>query len=109
MTAALRLPFLRTTDWRSRWLHIGGGSTLHRAQRVEATLKAWREWPHGPGETVCGLRGDLHMPGFVSRLSAKRCPKCCKSVGIPLGLGAPYNDASMFPPEGRALITEGEG
>ncbi len=93
---------MKVDEWRSRWVQIGGLITLHRVRRI-ANRRAWKDLPSGPGETVCGKKGNVNMPGFLSRMSAKRCPRCCELVGIPKGIGAPYNDPTLFPPEGRAL------
>lgn len=47
----------------------------------------------GPGETVCGIKARLHMPGVFSRMGAPRCRKCCKMIGIPPGAGIPFNNS----------------
>jgi hypothetical protein len=41
------------------------------------------------GSTLCGIKGNLYMPGLFSRMSAPRCRVCCKILSIPEGLGAP--------------------
>ena len=51
-------------------------------------------------ETVCGEKWEAtNMPGFLSRTGAPRCRKCCKRLGIPPGIGAPYN-AGIAEPSG---------
>ncbi len=98
--------FHKVNDWRSRWVNtLGRGTKIHRLAKLTSSRKAWREYPSGRGETVCGIVGMVWMPGFLSRLAAARCPKCCKLVGIPTGNGAPYNDPTLFPPEGKAIVT----
>lgn len=97
------LAFPRVNDWRSRWVQVGSGVMLHRVRKIIVSPKAWREWPTSDGVTVCGKDDVVSMPGFMSRLAAKRCPKCCKLLGIPNGIGAPYNDPTLFPPEGKAV------
>lgn len=76
-------------NWRSRWLHLKDGVSMHRVAAI------WWEEPdegiRGPGRTVCGAEGFLHMPGIFSRMSARRCPLCCDALGIPRGYGAPFN------------------
>jgi len=98
MAAKAKARVIPTPDgWHSRWLQLGDRRTrLHRVKR-------FRPWPgrdpfFGPsgfwnvrGVTVCGIKGQLWMPGVVSRMGAQRCPACCKALGIPNGYGAPYN------------------
>ena len=97
-----KLPFSTIRSWRSRWVQHGPrGEMLHRVKRLD-NPRAWSRFPSGDGETVCGRKGLVTMPGFMSRMFAKRCPKCCKALGVPNGTGAPYNDPTLFPPEGRA-------
>lgn len=86
MTAPpLRIPL---KHWRSRWLQVRRGISLHRVASIE-----WEcdQKIGGAGATVCGRTGRLHMPGFFSRMDAPRCHACCKALGIPKGTGAPYN------------------
>jgi hypothetical protein len=45
----------------------------------------------GRGKTICGIEGDLVMPGIFSRMGLPRCPECCKLMNIPEGNGNPYN------------------
>jgi hypothetical protein len=97
------LPFTKPDDWRSRWVQVGAGAMLHRVKWINVSRRAWKEWPTAMGSTVCDKADVVSMPGFVSRLSAKRCPKCCKLLGIPNGVGAPYNDPTLFPPEGSPI------
>lgn len=83
-------PPLRLTraDWRRRWLQTTRGLALHRVSTIQ-----WGsdERISGRGETVCGRRGRLMMPGIFSRMDAPRCVQCCQAMGIPCGDGAPYN------------------
>lgn len=94
-------------NWRSRWLHADGSEFIHRV--AEAT---WGHLPdpndpsdvfepNGPndeemieamGKTLCGLSGRMAMPGIFSRMSAPRCPECCKQMGIAEGNGNPFNE-----------------
>jgi hypothetical protein len=67
---------------------------LHRVSEAE-----WRcveeyggSYVEGTGTMVCGKSGEMRMPGIFSRMGLKRCPKCCKAVGVPPGYGAPFND-----------------
>ena len=101
----MRLPFTNVNEWRSRWVHAVKGSRIHRIAKLTSSRKAWKDFPSGEGETVCGLVGKVWMPGFITRLAGTRCAKCCKLVGIPRGIGAPYNDPTLFPPEGRGLTS----
>lgn len=102
----MRLAFAKIDDWRSRWVNVERGRTIHRLRTLTSDRRTWKGFPSGEGITVCGKEGKVWMPGFLSRLSAPRCVACCRLLGIPKGSGAPYNDPSMFPPEGRALRGE---
>lgn len=90
------LPFQARIEWRSRWVQMteGRSTSLHRVAQLDDPA-AWTDMPYGTGRTVCGLRGSVGMPGFISRMSAPRCRKCCKALGVPRGNGAPYNDRSL--------------
>lgn len=80
---------LSRKNWRSRWLQTARGTSLHRVSAIK-----WEDPPDrisGEGETVCGKRGWLSMPGIFSRMGATRCRQCCKALGIPQGAGAPFN------------------
>lgn len=81
------LPLPRT-NWRSRWLVNARWQVLHRVSAID-----WEdgEMISGAGVTVCGLKGRLTMPGLVSRMSLKRCTRCCRLLRIPQGDGAPFN------------------
>ena len=86
MAAPLPIP---SDHWRSRWLVLPRWGALHRVASIE-----WEDPPDmigGQGETVCGRKGRLFMPGIFSRMSLKRCPRCCRMLGLPQGNGAPFN------------------
>lgn len=51
----------------------------------------------GNGATVCGRKGFMLMPGIMSRMGLKRCPRCCKAMGIRRGHGNPENEDIMEP------------
>lgn len=96
-----RLPFLRKTQWRWRWMqgYEKDAGYLHRIKsfRAGGTHAACdREDMFVRGvkgaTTVCGLRGTFLMPGLFSRMGAKRCKECCEKLGVPQGRGAPFND-----------------
>lgn len=57
----------------------------------------------GQGVTVCGRRGRLGIPGFLSRLHMRRCRACCRILGWPEGAGSPKNDPAL-----RELAAERE-
>lgn len=97
------LAFKRVNDWRSRWVNIPKSRTIHRVRALASSRKAWKDFPSGEGVTVCGKEGKMWMPGILSRMAAPRCRKCCELLGIPSGVGAPYNDPTLFPPEGKAI------
>ena len=74
-------------DWMRRWLVLPTWSRLHRVAEIE-----WdEETASGRGTTLCGLTGELRIPGIFSRLDLPRCAHCCRLAGIPRGDGAPAN------------------
>jgi hypothetical protein len=80
-------------NWRRRWLYFSGpgGQVLHRVADI-----AWdRSGVYGEGRTACGRKGQMSIPGLPDRLGMKRCQRCCKRTGIPLGIGAPGNDQNL--------------
>jgi hypothetical protein len=49
----------------------------------------------GPVRLACGRTAALAcIPGFGTRMSARRCPGCCRATGLPPGTGSPKNDAA---------------
>lgn len=95
---AVSLPFSGEAQWRWRWmLSLRAGARLHRIVEHECTsydYGACVPW----GRTACGLDGVFRMPGMFERMGAARCLRCCRALGIPAGVGAPFNDDSL-PPE----------
>jgi len=76
--------------WHSRWLVFPRSWTaLHRVATIE--WEGGEDMIAGTGATVCGRRGRMIMPGFMSRLGLPRCAHCCRRLGIPAGNGAPFN------------------
>lgn len=49
----------------------------------------------GVGETLCGRKGELQIPGVLSRMGLPRCHHCCRMVKMPDGLGNPRNDKKL--------------
>ena len=92
---ASKLPFgpdsRRKASWHWRWQQFYGSrrAVLHRVGEVKKKIDDG--FVGVVGTTVCGRRGKLYMPGVVSRLEAPRCKRCCRKLGVPFGLGAPYN------------------
>jgi hypothetical protein len=84
------LPFRRPAQWRWRWLVTREGELLHRVAAYERLDRRGPMIARG-ARTVCGVRGDLAMPGLGSRLGGSRCRRCCRGVSIAHGWGAPYN------------------
>lgn len=101
---------MKTEHWRWRWVQLRAGGVLHRVRRVD-NRRDWLKWSGGTAETVCGEtgKGRMWMPGVVSRMAAPRCAKCCRKLGLPRGVGAPYNDPMIFPPEGKPLRRAPQG
>lgn len=75
--------------WHSLWLVLP--ETWARLHRVAEIVWTDDDMTRGVGATVCGRRGDLVMPGLLSRMGLPRCAHCCRLAGIPRGDGAPYN------------------
>lgn len=75
-----------------RWLVTLDGARLHRISEVD--LVALQEDCVAVGTTVCGYRGNLHVPGVVARMAGRRCATCCALVGVSQGEGAPFNTLS---------------
>ena len=82
------------SDWRLRWLYSSDprAAVLHRVSSIR-WRKPERDWGKtiGLGVTVCGVRMSLSVPGVLSRMGMPRCSKCCFAMGIPDGVGAPFN------------------
>lgn len=49
------------------------------------------------GVASCGIESRFSIPGFISRMDAKRCPKCCDALGWSRGVGSPKNDDRLRP------------
>jgi hypothetical protein len=78
--------------WHSRWLVLPSWNRLHR---VSDDI-VWEgddadDMVQGTGTTLCGRKGLLVMPGFLSRMGMPRCAHCCRLAGVPQGDGAPFN------------------
>lgn len=97
-----KLPFRHRDTWRWRWLQTstGNSSILHRLTKrtrwnrkgeIAGYPEAMRFRVCAEGWTACGMRGVFEMPGILSRMGARRCPRCCDVVGVPHGRGAPFN------------------
>jgi len=76
-----------TVEW--DWVVNGGNRVLH-APRVWDDPEYWAQDDHG--QTVCGYRGWLGIPGLFSRMDVPRCRTCCRITGMPEGDGSPKND-----------------
>lgn len=76
-------------EWRLRWcVKTNQAGPLHRVAAI--TLN--EERIGGQGVTACGQFLDMWMPGLLSRIGRKRCPRCCLAAGVPQGNGAPINE-----------------
>lgn len=80
--------------WDYDWVWLGlYGKLIHAPVFTPEERRFFSINLDGPGSTACGRHSDyLSVPGVLSRLSAKRCPRCCVAVGIPAGVGSPKND-----------------
>lgn len=67
-------------------------ATLHHVPRPPDVDDDWL-WDVLDLPTTCGLilRG-AGIPGVFSRMSTKRCSRCCDLKGYPRGIGSPKND-----------------
>ncbi len=86
-----RADWYTTFGRNSRYLHAVDEKRLDREKQERFT----REYFHLGGDvfTLCGRRTNgLSIPGFLTRMTAERCPKCCKLTGLPPGIGSPKND-----------------
>lgn len=78
------------------WVEFACGDVLHAVARLDNEATVDVEWV-GHGETECGRRGDLYIPGMFTRMSAKRCERCCRRTHMPQGDGSPKNAAECVP------------
>lgn len=87
-------------DWldlaRHDWVYFWRPTRLHALKRVTDKERIVSHW-YAPGETMCGRKGDLFIPGFLSRMSMERCKACCRKMGFPEGVGSPKNDKALRP------------
>ncbi len=94
MLKPLKLP---VKNWRSRWVACGRSRVLHRV--AEAKWDNVAEYGgslvEGRGRTVCGMAGEIRMPGIFNRMEGKRCVACGKALALPPGYGAPFNDKKL--------------
>lgn len=82
----------RVAEW--DWVVNASNRVLH-APRVWDDPEYMAYTEHG--QTVCGYRGWLNIPGVFSRLDVPRCRTCCRIVGMPEGEGSPKNDDRCRP------------
>lgn len=88
---------LTVRHWRSRWIACGRSRVLHRVAEAKWDNVAAYDgsFVEGRGRTVCGMSGEIRMPGIFNRMDGKRCVTCCKALGLPQGYGAPANDDKL--------------
>lgn len=91
-TLAEELAELAEWDWVNT-----GGDVLHHLAEWDDIERAGDDWG-GPGRTSCNRRVKWAcIPGFFTRMSAKRCERCCKALGYPQGAGSPKNSKAIRP------------
>lgn len=82
------------THW--GWWYAGNYRVLHFVKQAESM--PWYEKMRDHGGAVvraaCGYRARFEPAGVFSRMSARRCDKCCDRTGIARGVGTPRNEAS---------------
>lgn len=79
------------------WLVLTSWKVLHRVSEIEPN-DLEDGLPNGLGVTVCGQRGHLMIPGFISRMGLRRCAHCCDALGIIRGAGNTLNGKIEEPP-----------
>ncbi len=86
------------------WVRLGNGDRLHAVATV--TNDADEQW-YGIGTTECGLGGEMHIPGILSRMAATRCRRCCDRTGMPQGDQSPKNVEACRPLAERRAADHG--
>jgi hypothetical protein len=76
------------------WYDTKAGKRLHWAELSEEQRadipSCWAVLQ--PVRLACGrTAASLHIPGMFSRMGAPRCSGCCRSTGLPVGIGSPKN------------------
>lgn len=84
--------------WEFDWAITYGGRQLHH---VAVLTTDFENDVEGIGTTSCGRRTRVMIPGVFSRMSLKRCDRCCDKIGYPRGIGSPKNDKAC-----RSLVFE---
>jgi hypothetical protein len=77
------------------WVYTQTGGVLHHATFDAEAEAEMEDYANAMGLLDCQPnRGLVHVsiPGFLSRMSMKRCLRCCDRNGYPYGLGSPKND-----------------
>ena len=74
------------------WVQSPSGVILHHLAELDAVDAG--EWC-ATGRSACGVRTTWRIPGFLSRLGAERCRRCCDRLGIARGIGSPSNDPAL--------------
>lgn len=87
--------FIEYAEW--DWIATPTGSYLHHLAELDDPLQAGEDWG-GPGRLSCGAHSVwVTIPGLFSRMGGRRCPRCCKRLGILEGTGSPKNDDALRP------------
>lgn len=80
--------WVETAEW--TWVWLGEGMVLHAVGELTNAATVDDDW-YGDGSTLCGRQGTMTIPGIFSRMSAKRCERCCARTGMPQGHQSPKN------------------
>lgn len=89
-----------TLSWNDLdWVQTGrNGLVLHHAKLTPEQDAQLNDDAHLPDGVYlsCG-RGPVavSITGMFSRMSQKRCDKCCDALGYPRGVGSPKNDEAI--------------
>ena len=78
------------------WVQTHTGLILHHVKSLVNPMK-FDEDRRGFGTTTCGVSARLNVPGIFSRMDADRCKRCCRTLGLPPGVGSPKNDEELRP------------
>lgn len=85
-------------DWSYNFVRT---TVLHHVTLTPEQCAEWGEEAGLYGSVVTATCGraikDPCVPGIFSRMSMKRCDRCCDRLGYPRGIGSPKNDEKCRP------------
>lgn len=85
-------------EWRELvewdWVILLNGTVLHGVASMEDDSL---DWPVATVQTLCKRSNWGAIPSMGSRMSRKRCRRCCTATGMPQGVGSPKNSDECRP------------